>query len=490
MKYKIFIILCFLITSSYLKADWQMLFNNSQHTNFLKTETLPYLSLSWTYLTNNTIISSSAVFGEVLYVGSGDKNLYAINIVDGSLVWKFSSQGSIFSSPAINNNTIFIGSKDKNLYALDAKTGQIKWTYLANGDILASPLVSEGKVFISVGYPEKSIVAINENTGEKIWQIETMQMVYSSPALFSNTLFCGSDDGYLYALDINNGNIKWKFQTNGNMFLSSVSIKDNVVYCFPGNFEKNVYAINITDGSLKWKFKDSVEKILVTGSSVAISDKEVYFQMGFLESYVYCLNADTGDLQWKTLTGKTADFGVLSTPLITNNYIYVGSGDGNIYVLTRDKGEVKTKYPVNSPLISSPVIVNNNLYIGATNGKVYSFSLLSELSKENLPSKEITETKILDNFPNPFNPEVWIPVSIAGGEKVNLAKIKIYNTLGQLIRVLEVNFKNSELCNNQKQSIYWDGRDNQGKTVSSGAYFYQYEINNKMINTKKMLLLK
>ncbi|MFH1613197.1 MAG: T9SS type A sorting domain-containing protein, partial [bacterium] len=88
--------------------------------------------------------------------------------------------------------------------------------------------------------------------------------------------------------------------------------------------------------------------------------------------------------------------------------------------------------------------------------------------------------KIL-SYPNPFNPECYIPIEITNNKSQNI-KIKIYNILGQVVREV--------MTNNANNSVYWDGRDNLGKEVSSGMYFYETIIDNKTLNCKKMLMLK
>ncbi|MFH1612540.1 MAG: T9SS type A sorting domain-containing protein, partial [bacterium] len=87
------------------------------------------------------------------------------------------------------------------------------------------------------------------------------------------------------------------------------------------------------------------------------------------------------------------------------------------------------------------------------------------------------------NYPNPFNPECYIPIEKTNNKSlISNIKIKIYNILGQVVREV--------MTNNANNSIYWDGRDNLGKEVSSGMYFYETIVNNKTQNCKKMLMLK
>ncbi|MFH1612908.1 MAG: T9SS type A sorting domain-containing protein, partial [bacterium] len=101
----------------------------------------------------------------------------------------------------------------------------------------------------------------------------------------------------------------------------------------------------------------------------------------------------------------------------------------------------------------------------------------------NIDKKIFYNNKIGNSYPNPFNPECYIPLEITNNKSSNInAKIKIYNILGQVVREV--------ITNNANNSVYWDGRDNLGKEISSGMYFYETIIDNKTQNCKKMLMLK
>ncbi len=107
----------------------------------------------------------------------------------------------------------------------------------------------------------------------------------------------------------------------------------------------------------------------------------------------------------------------------------------------------------------------------------------------NLPTTSMTQThknipdnyKLLQNYPNPFNPSTTIEYEISKYESV---KIRIYDGNGRLVKNLVDDFKDSG-----KHSVYWDGRDNSGNSIASGAYFYQIQVGNNL-QAKKMLLLK
>jgi hypothetical protein len=90
------------------------------------------------------------------------------------------------------------------------------------------------------------------------------------------------------------------------------------------------------------------------------------------------------------------------------------------------------------------------------------------------------------NYPNPFNPETWIPYQLARSAEVT---VKIYKATGEIVRVLDIGYKQAGIYKNRDSSAYWDGRDESGQKVSSGVYFYTIKADN-FTATKKMLIRK
>ena len=74
----------------------------------------------WRFATGGIIYSSPSVANGVVYVGSDDKNLYAIDTVTGKEKWHFATGDHIYSSPSVANGVVYVGSNDKNLYAIGA----------------------------------------------------------------------------------------------------------------------------------------------------------------------------------------------------------------------------------------------------------------------------------------------------------------------------------------------------------------------------------
>ena len=98
----------------------------------------------------------------------------------------------------------------------------------------------------------------------------------------------------------------------------------------------------------------------------------------------------------------------------------------------------------------------------------------------------VKRTALFQNFPNPFNPETWIPYQLASDAPVNL---RIYNVRGQLVRELHLGLRKSGSYKVQESAAYWDGRDQFGEAVSSGMYFYTLQAG-EFQATRRMLILK
>ena len=96
------------------------------------------------------------------------------------------------------------------------------------------------------------------------------------------------------------------------------------------------------------------------------------------------------------------------------------------------------------------------------------------------------KTQLLANYPNPFNPETWIPYELATDTNV---KITIYNTQGVVIRTLELGHQSAGYYTGRDRAVYWDGRNAFGEQVASGIYFYQFETDD-MSSMRKMVILK
>ncbi|MYE88212.1 hypothetical protein F4X33_04370, partial [Candidatus Poribacteria bacterium] len=98
----------------------------------------------------------------------------------------------------------------------------------------------------------------------------------------------------------------------------------------------------------------------------------------------------------------------------------------------------------------------------------------------------VQETKLLSNYPNPFNPDTWIPYQLSEESTVT---VKIYDVTGSLVRTIQVGHKPAGYYHTRERAIYWDGRNQNREPVSSGVYFYTLNTDT-YTQTRRMVILK
>ena len=96
------------------------------------------------------------------------------------------------------------------------------------------------------------------------------------------------------------------------------------------------------------------------------------------------------------------------------------------------------------------------------------------------------QTQLLANYPNPFNPETWIPYHLANPSNV---QITIYDARGSVVRQLDLGHQREGYYTSRNRAAYWDGRNDFGERVASGVYFYHLRADNMSL-LRKMLILK
>ena len=99
---------------------------------------------------------------------------------------------------------------------------------------------------------------------------------------------------------------------------------------------------------------------------------------------------------------------------------------------------------------------------------------------------DVKRTSLMQNFPNPFNPETWIPYYLAKKASVT---VRIYNVKGELIRSIDVGKQAAGAYTNRQRAVYWDGKDDTGQSVASGIYFYQL-LADDFSDTRRMVVMK
>jgi outer membrane protein assembly factor BamB len=163
----------------------------------------------WKFKTGGPVVSSAAVSGNRAVIGSGDGNVYAINLRTGGRIWAYKTGAEIEASPLILGNAVYIGAADGILYCLDAAKGTLRWKYKTDDKILgganyASAPSGKG-TWILVGSYDNRLHCINAATGRKVWTYETDNYINGSPAVAGNRVIFGGCDGLLHVVNLADG---------------------------------------------------------------------------------------------------------------------------------------------------------------------------------------------------------------------------------------------------------------------------------------------
>ena len=137
------------------------------------------------------------------------KTVYALDASTGALVWNYTTGGMIISSPAVTGGIVYVGSMNGKIYALNATTGAYIWSYTTKRfDVVSSPCPLQA-IVVYVGSNDNNVYASERvTTGTIMWNYLTDGPVYSSPAVLTAYVYVGSNDGKVYALDASNGTLR------------------------------------------------------------------------------------------------------------------------------------------------------------------------------------------------------------------------------------------------------------------------------------------
>ena len=190
--------------------------------------------------------------------------------------------------------------------------------------------------------------------GQVQWTFTTGGAIQSSPAVVDGTVYFGSVDGKIYAVDAVSGLKKWEYQTE-SWILSSPTVVDGVVYV--GSNDGRMLALDAHTGNQIWAYRAPYP----VATSAAVAGGIVYF--GADDFNLYALDALTGRKIWEFQTGHQ----IRSSPVVANGIVYIGSMDGNIYALNAKTGKFRLHYS-NYAIDSTAVVSGTTVYFSNLNG--------------------------------------------------------------------------------------------------------------------------
>jgi outer membrane protein assembly factor BamB len=334
----------------------------------------------WVFATGKGIFSSPVIGAdETVYIGSADRNFYAIDTA-GRERWRFAT-GEIIDSSALldDRGRLYVGSGDGHVYALDAATGAEVWRFAAQPAVDTGGYINwfEGNVAMGVDgnlyAPNDNfrVYVIDRDDGTSPWAVELYDQTWSSPAVDVATgrFYLGNNNllpelgNNTFAYEPEGGQV-WSASSLGSVAASPLVVAEHGLVVV-GGFDGYLHAYRIADGTAAWSFP--TRDHLYASPSL---DGDVIVQPS-ADGTVYAVDAATGSLRWQFDTRDP----IRSSPAIDGDgNIYVGGGDGRLYVLDRS-GALRYRMQLASgernDLNSSPALGRRGVYLGAESGEVF-----------------------------------------------------------------------------------------------------------------------
>lgn len=330
-----------------------------------------------------------------LYFGSDDSTFYAFALDRQAVSWRFRTGGIIRSGAAAADGRILFASDDGFLYALEDDSGTEVWRLRIAGPGLdrrlpapdppfeydyahAAPTVRDGVVY--AGSAAGTLHAVDLETGEERWSYRTEGKVRSTPVVDVGLVYFGSWDGHVYALDVVSGTLVWRFDTGG-IVQGAPAVGAGMV--FAGSRSAAVFALDALTGELVWKHVH--EDGSWVESSPVYADEVVYIGSSDGRA-LFALDANSGEARWRFETGGWS----WSTPRVTDGTVYIGSLGAapypnelrpGFFAVDRDRGTELWRFTpasvegfVSGGVFSTPAVVDGLVYVAGVDGRLHAFT--------------------------------------------------------------------------------------------------------------------
>jgi eukaryotic-like serine/threonine-protein kinase len=276
----------------------------------------------------DVFLSSPAVAGGVVYLGSSDGHLYAMDAASGALRWKQRTAEVVHASPAVADGVVVVGSWDGVLHAFDARTGDRRWALATGRDALmhnqqgfqSSPAIVDGVVY--VGCRDAHLYAVDLRTGVERWRVSTgSSWVVSSPAVVDGqVIFATSDTSLVQAVDAATGAPRWTRQAKAYVF-ASPTVAGGLVLV--GQLNGELLALRAVDGSAEWRWR--TEASLANRGWVLTADGKL--------NAPWLFGSNWHEAMALGFDRQSSVGSLFSSVWLHDGTLYLGSAEGRLYAL-------------------------------------------------------------------------------------------------------------------------------------------------------------
>ena len=319
--------------------------------------------------------SGTAIDDGVIYAGTRDGRLVAVNSSTRDVLWFFaivttstgglscgptSVAAAIYTTPIVDSDLIYVGTysgqvlalstvaRSQNLTFPQQRYGEWEWYCPLDGaksNAIVADLAMSGDA-LYVASSNGRVYSLDKQFGDLNWESKVLDerhgKLWTSPVIQGDTLYGSTLDGHIYALSAETGELLgWSFEA-GAGFASSPVIHGDTL--FVGSFDRRLYAIETGSNVSRWRFPEE---------------------------------EPAGNWFW-------------ASPIINEGIVYAVCLDGRLYAVEAETGEKEWEFDAGSAIVSSPVLTDNLLVVADESGTVYVFDLSAQFVDEAVPLKTIS----------------------------------------------------------------------------------------------------
>jgi outer membrane protein assembly factor BamB len=485
--------------------DWPMFRKTAAGSSFVATRVSPPLRLAWsTPLPGMVALSSPVVAGGRVLLGCrgesadlSDSGVLCCDARTGSPRWFATIPGGVALAPAVVGSTVLVSSMADSVIALDLSTGASIWRTTAPGNRykMTAPVYEGGTAWVG---SEPTPIQIDVSSGGLSWTSDELGQIwypaiYSAPAIGPQHVYYGfygvpgaAIDGFSVVSRATGSLLRHE---NGS-FRSPIWAGDRVLVIGGPGLNNQYLSARDPLGNVVWTSSTNLDRS--TGSPALGRDVVVAPGAG---GRVEAFDASDGAHRWTHTVGfslydmspnRRDQRDTIGTPAITDDVVWIGSLDGNLYALDLFTGDELWRWNVGAPIASSPAASGHRIFVGASDGHLYCFAeaWVPDVSRATLEAPPAGRSGSVAAFfaptPNPSRAGVRFEWVIPTKKRV---RIDVFDVAGRRVRTVV-----DEPRNAGEQFALWDGRGDDGQVAGAGIYLARIRSGD-WVATRKLVRL-
>ncbi len=348
-------------------GSWRSFHENPANTGYTDADGVTNEPEHYAVYSGGPVNGAPAVAEGITYFSSTDGYLYAVD--EGGQRWRYDTGARSTSSPAVEDGTVYVGNDAGELHAVDVSSGEREWRYRGEGAVRAGVTVDVDENQAYYCTTANRIYAVELEGGQEIWTFSTNEQAETTPAKEGGYVHVTTRGAVLYRIDPENGEQVNSHSADDGVRSSPAAIQQDgrTVVCY-GSEDRRVYCVEfwstggVRQRERRWRYRTDGN----VRSSPAITEDRVY--VGSDDGNLYSIDLETGDEEWRLET----DGQIRSSPVATDDAVYFGNDDQYVYAVDRETGEELWSHRTGDIVRSSPA-VTDEVYIGSTDDALHSY---------------------------------------------------------------------------------------------------------------------